>query len=74
MPSGSPPISQGATLFTTADQAVVGLDVDLDQHGGAGVVPRAGIGKGLRQRGLGDMGTDVPDFIGLFSLCGRASP
>ena len=73
MRSGSSPISHGATLLTTADgdrrgavafapadQAIVGFD--LDQHGGARIVPGAGIGEGLRQRGLEDMGADVPDL------------
>ena len=63
MRSGSSPISHGATLcdhrrghpgravaFAPAGQAVIGLD--LDQHGGARVVPGTRIGERLRQRCL----------------------
>ena len=50
----------GAVAFAPADQAVIGLD--LHHHRGAGVVPRARIGEGLRQRGFEDVGADGGDL------------
>ena len=48
-----------AVAFAPADQPGVGFD--LDHHGGAGVVPGAGIGEGLREFGFENMRADGGD-------------